>query len=190
MTVATRITVCRILMVPVFAVLAVGYGNSTAMGVPVPALRHWALAVFILAAVSDGIDGWIARRFHQTSKLGAMLDPIADKLLMAAGVVILSAFDWGRSGWHLPAWFAAIVVVRDVVIVGGIGVLWSQRRDVAFAPHWVGKVTTVTQMIALGWVMLGWVDWPPAWTSAVAGLFTIWSAVIYVRQGIRILGNR
>jgi phosphatidylglycerophosphate synthase len=105
-------------------------------------------------------------------------------------VLILALCDWGRDDWHLPWWFAFVVVARDVIIVGGIGILWRRRREVKFVPHWTGKVTTVSQFVALGWVMLGWLNYPPAWTCAVAAFFTAWSTFTYLRQGVNILrGN-
>lgn len=187
MTFATKITVTRICMVPVFCGLAVAYGLSVRAGDANEALRWWALVVFVTAAVSDGIDGWVARRFNQMSKFGAFIDPIADKALLLTGVVTLSVVDWGADGWRLPAWFAAIVILRDCIIIGGIRILWNHHREVKFKPHWTGKVCTVTQMFALGWVMLKWVPFPPTWPCVVAGVFTLWSAVAYIRQGRRIL---
>ncbi len=187
MTFASKITVTRILMVPVFAVLALAYGYSVRTGQPDETLRWWALGVFVTAAASDGIDGWIARRFNQRSKFGTFIDPIADKALLLTGVITLSLVDWGVQGWRLPGWFTAIVVLRDCIILGGIRILWNHHREVKFAPHWSGKVCTVTQMFALGWVMLKVVPFPPAWPCIVAAAFTLWSTVTYVRQGLQIL---
>jgi CDP-diacylglycerol--glycerol-3-phosphate 3-phosphatidyltransferase len=187
MTFASKITVTRILMVPIFAVLALAYGHSVASGAANEALRWWALGVFVTAAASDGIDGWIARRFNQMSKFGAFIDPIADKSLLLTGVITLSLVDWGQDGWRLPAWFAATVVARDCIILGGIGILWKNHREVRFAPHWTGKVTTVAQMFALGWVMLRFTQIPPTWPCIVASIFTVWSTVQYLHQGWGIL---
>jgi CDP-diacylglycerol--glycerol-3-phosphate 3-phosphatidyltransferase/cardiolipin synthase len=187
MTFASKITITRILMVPVFAGLAVAYGRSVASGAPDETLRWWALGVFVAAAGSDGIDGWVARHFNQISKFGAFIDPIADKALLLTGVVTLSLVDWGAPGWRLPLWFAAIVVLRDCIILGGICVLWKNRRKVKIAPHWSGKLTTVAQMFALGWVMLRVVDIPPLWPCLAAAGLTFWSAVEYIRHGLTIL---
>lgn len=187
MTFASKITVARILLVPVFAMLAVAYGNSVRLGQPDEPLRWWALAVFVTASATDGIDGWIARRFNQKSKFGAFIDPIADKSLLLTGVVTLSLVDWGSIGWRLPLWFAALVFLRDCVILGGIVILYSGHRKVRISPHWSGKICTVTQMFALGWVMLRVTWFPPFWPCVVAGVFTVWSTVAYVRQGIGIL---
>lgn len=177
-------------MVPVFAVLAVLYGNSVKSGNPNETLRWWALGVFVVAASTDGIDGWVARRFNQVSKFGAFIDPIADKGLLLTGVLVLSLVDWGKDGWGLPLWFAGVVILRDCIILGGIRILWNRRREVKFAPHWTGKVCTVTQMFALGWVMLKVVDFSPVYPCIVATVFTVWSSIAYVRQGWEILQGR
>lgn len=187
MTFASKITVTRILMVPVFAAFAVAYGLSVANGHPDEALRWWALALFVTAAASDGLDGWIARRFNQMSEFGAFIDPIADKVLLLTGVLTLSVVDWGADGWRLPMWFAVIVFARDTIILCGVRFLRYRKRRFEIHPHWSGKVCTVTQMFALGWVMLKVVPLPPAWPCAVAAVFTIWSTVTYVRQGLAIL---
>ena len=86
-------------------------------------------------------------------------------------MITLSLVDWGVDGWRLPLWFAAIVVLRDCIIIGGIRILWNHHRQVKIAPHWTGKVCTVTQMFALGWVMLKVVPVPPTWPCIIAGVF-------------------
>ena len=187
MTTASKITIARILLVPVFGVLAVAYACSVAASAENPALRHAALAAFVLAASTDGIDGWVARRFHQTSAFGAFIDPIADKGLMLTGVVMAGLFDWGDAGWRLPLWYVALVFLREAVILGGICVLWSKHRHVKMDPHWTSKLCTVLQMFALGWVMLRVPLFPPALACIPAALLTLWSGIEYFRQGQRIL---
>jgi cardiolipin synthase len=174
-------------MVPVFAALAVLYGNSVKAGYPNETLRWWALGVFVVAAASDGIDGWVARHFNQISKFGAFIDPIADKGLLLTGVIVLSLVDWGKGGWGFPLWFAGLVILRDCIILIGIRILWDHRRSVKFSPHWTGKVCTVAQMFALGWVMLKVVDISPIYPCIVAAIFTVWSGIAYVQQGWKIL---
>ncbi len=190
MTFASKITVTRICLVPVYAILALWYGQTVKSGHPDESLRWWALGVFVAAASSDGIDGWVARRFNQMSKFGAFIDPIADKALLLSGVITLSIVDWGKDNWHLPLWFAAIVILRDCIILGGIRILWNHRREVKFAPHWTGKVCTVTQMFAIGWVMLKVVDLSPVYPCIVAAVFTVWSSIAYIHQGWGILRGR
>jgi len=189
-TFASKITIARICLVPVYVALAFYYGHTVQAGQPDEPLRWWALGVFVLAASSDGIDGWVARRFNQCSKFGAYIDPIADKALLLSGVITLSLVDWGAPGWRLPLWFAAIVVLRDCIILGGIKILYVNHREVKIVPHWTGKITTVAQMFAIGWVMLRVTDISPAYPCAVAAFFTVWSSIAYIRQGQRILGGR
>jgi len=189
-TFASKITIARICLVPVYVALAFYYGHTVKTGQPDESLRWWALGVFVLAASSDGIDGWVARRFNQCSKFGAYIDPIADKALLLAGVITLSLVDWGAPGWRLPLWFAALVVLRDCIILGGIKILYVNHREVKIVPHWTGKITTVAQMFAIGWVMLRVTEISPVYPCAVAAFFTVWSSVAYIRQGQRILGGR
>jgi CDP-diacylglycerol--glycerol-3-phosphate 3-phosphatidyltransferase len=189
-TFASKITIARICLVPVFAVLAIRYGLTVAAGRPEETLRWWALGVFVFAASTDGVDGWVARRFNQCSKFGAFIDPIADKALLLTGVIVLALVPWGEGDWRLPIWFAAVFILRDCIILGGIRILWNHRREVKFAPHWSGKICTVTQMFALGWVMLRVTDLSPLYPCAVAAFFTIWSAIAYIRQGQEILRGR
>jgi cardiolipin synthase (CMP-forming) len=186
-TFASKITVTRLLMVPVFAVLALHYGQSVKQGQPDESLRLAALIVFIVASASDALDGFIARHFNQHSKFGAFLDPIADKTLLLTGLITLSMIDWGAVGWRIPLWFTALVIVRDIIIIGGIGILWKFQLKVEISPHWSGKICTVTQMCVLGWVMLRFTPISPIYPCAVAAFFTTWSGVSYFMLGLRLL---
>lgn len=185
MTFASKITVGRLCLVPVFAWLAVRYGHTVALGVPDERLRWWALGVFIFASATDGIDGWVARRFNQRSRFGEIIDPIADKTLLLTGIITLSIVDWGAHGWRIPAWFCILVIVRDFIILGGITILYFTRKMRQIRPEWVGKVCTVTQMVALGWVMLKFVPFDPIYPCLLAAFFTVWSGWQYLVKGIR-----
>ncbi|PZR73980.1 MAG: hypothetical protein DLM73_09315, partial [Chthoniobacterales bacterium] len=96
MTTANKITVIRILMIPVFVTLAIYYGESIQESKPQDWMRFTAIAVFLLAAVSDGLDGYVARRYNQRSSLGMILDPIADKGLLLSGIITLSISNWSQ----------------------------------------------------------------------------------------------
>lgn len=174
-------------MVPIFAVLSVYYAQSVKNGQPIESLRHAALIVFIVAAASDALDGFIARHFNQRSAFGAFIDPIADKTLLLTGIITLSLIDWGSIGWRIPLWFTALIIVRDAVILGGICILWGCKIKVEIRPHWTGKICTFTQMFALGWVMLRWVSFSPVYPCLLAGVFTAWSGIAYFQQGLTLL---
>ncbi|MDB4377757.1 CDP-alcohol phosphatidyltransferase family protein [Akkermansiaceae bacterium] len=184
MTYATLITLLRLFMVPVFCVLAIRYGDSEAAGDPNERVRWFAVITYITAAALDGLDGWVARRFDQKSLMGSILDPLTDKALLLTGLITLTLVDWGQD-WHLPMWFLILVILRDTEIIVGIWILYFINRRVPIRPHWSGKVCTVTQMIALGWVMLKLFDLSPIYPVAIATVFTLWSGVEYFREGLR-----
>src|SRR2546430_12363499 len=157
MTTANKITVIRILMIPVFVTLAIYYGESIQEGNPQDWMRFTAIAVFLVAAVSDGLDGYVARRYNQRSALGVILDPIADKGLLLSGIITLSISNWSQVNPNygkFPAWFPVLVITRDVVILVGAAVLQVLVGHVRVKPHMTGKIATVLQMVAIGWVML------------------------------------
>ncbi len=188
MTTANKITVIRILMIPVFVTLAIYYGESIQEGNPQDWMRFTAIAVFLLAALSDGLDGYVARRYNQRSSLGVILDPIADKGLLLSGIITLSISNWSQVDPHygkFPAWFPVLVITRDVVIVTGSLLLHVLNGTVRVRPSWTGKVATVLQMAAIAWVMLQMRIPPLIYIVYAAGFFTLVSGVIYFRNGLR-----
>jgi CDP-diacylglycerol--glycerol-3-phosphate 3-phosphatidyltransferase len=188
MTTANKITVIRILMIPVFVTLAIYYGESIQEGNPQDWMRFTAIAVFLLAALSDGLDGYVARRYNQRSSLGVILDPIADKGLLLSGIITLSISNWSQVDPHygkFPAWFPVLVITRDVVIVTGSLLLHVLNGKVRVRPSWTGKVATVLQMAAIAWVMLQMRIPPLIYIVYAAGFFTLVSGVIYFRNGLR-----
>lgn len=189
MTTANKITVIRILMIPVFVTLAIYYGRSVQDGEPVEWQRFAAIIVFLLAAISDGLDGYVARRYNQRSTLGVYLDPIADKGLLLSGIITLSISGWSEIDPHygkFPIWFPILVITRDVVILVGAVILHLLIGDkMRVKPHWTGKVATVCQIIAIGWVMLQFRFIPLPMVVSVAGVFTFISGVMYVMDGVR-----
>lgn len=188
MTTANKITVVRILMIPAFVTMAIYYGESIKRGAPLEWQRYAAITIFILAAVSDGLDGYVARRYNQRSTLGVYLDPIADKGLLLSGIITLSISNWSESApeyGRFPAWFPVLVISRDVVILVGTMILYLLNGKVHVKPKWTGKVATVLQMIAIGWVMLQLRFIPLFYVVVVAGLFTLISGIVYVTDGVR-----
>jgi cardiolipin synthase len=188
MTTANKITVIRILMIPVFVTLAIYYGESIQEGNPQDWMRFTAITVFLLAAISDGLDGYVARRYNQRSSLGGILDPIADKGLLLSGIITLSISNWSQVDPHygkFPAWFPVLVITRDVVIVSGSLLLHVLNGKVRVRPSWTGKVATVLQMAAIAWVMLQMRIPPLIYIVYAAGFFTLVSGIIYFRNGLR-----
>lgn len=189
MTLATYITVFRLLLVPVFAYFVVGYSETVQCDAAQEWIRWTALTVFIIASVSDAVDGWIARKFHQYSSLGAFLDPLADKILLLTAVISLTLCRWGQGEWSLPLWFCGVVILRDVLITLFLIWLKAKRCKINFVPHWTGKVCTVTQMFAIGWVMLKFVPFSPVYPCAISALFVLWSGAMYYTQAMNLYGK-
>ena len=188
MTTANKITVIRILMIPAFVTMAIYYGQSIQRGAPLEWQRYAAIIIFLLAAVSDGLDGYVARRYNQRSSLGVILDPIADKGLLLSGIITLSITNWSELDpdyGRFPAWFPVLVITRDAVILVGAVVLHLLNGKVRVKPNWTGKVATVMQMIAIAWVMLQFHFLPLIFVVICAGLFTFISGVVYVMDGVR-----
>ncbi len=189
MTLANKITVARILMIPAFVTMAIYYGESIQRHDPQEWMRFTAIAIFLVAAVSDGLDGYIARHYKQRSSLGVILDPIADKGLLLSGIITLSISNWSESDpeyGKFPAWFPVLVITRDaVILVGAIILHFFIGNKMKVKPSWTGKVATVCQMCAIAWVMLQLRFLPLIVVVAVAGLFTLVSGIIYVMQGVR-----
>jgi cardiolipin synthase len=192
MTTANKITVVRILMIPAFVTMAIYYGQSVQRGEPLEWQRFAAIIIFLLASVSDGLDGYIARRYNQRSTLGVILDPIADKGLLLSGVITLSITNWSNDPDYgrFPAWFPVLIVTRDAVILVGSAVLHILNGKVQVRPSWTGKVATVLQMAAIAWVMLQLRFLPLIYVVAAAGLFTFISGIIYVRNGVQQLQSQ
>jgi CDP-diacylglycerol--glycerol-3-phosphate 3-phosphatidyltransferase len=201
MTTANKITITRIMMIPVFVMMALYYGRSVQHGSPQEWQRWTAIAIFVLAAASDGIDGYIARRYNQKSRLGEVLDPLADKGLLLSGIITLSFSNWG---YEFPVWFPVLIVARDVVILAGTLTLHFLNGSVRVRPSWTGKTATALQMVAIALCMLQW-NWFQK-TLAIgrwkldfgsldlavwlAGFFTLVSGFGYVMSGITQLHDK
>ena len=188
MTTANKITVVRIVMIPAFVTMAIYYGASIKRGEPLEWQRFAAIAIFIFAALSDGLDGYVARRYNQRSKLGIILDPIADKGLLLSGIITLSLTNWSEidsDSGKFPVWFPVLVISRDAILLVGTLVLYLLNGKVHVKPHWTGKVATVLQMVAIGWVMLQLDIVPLFYVVLAAGAFTLISGILYVADGVR-----
>lgn len=172
MSLPNLITIGRILLVPLTVWLIV----SGAFG--------FAFLAFIAAGVSDGVDGYIARRWNLRTELGAYLDPIADKALLVSIYVALGLQD------HLPAWLVILVVSRDVLIVGAVILSWVVDRPLQVVPLMISKINTAVQIVfaclVLG--MLGMrLDLAPLVSlgAPLVGILTVASGALYLRDWVR-----
>jgi len=170
MTVPNLLTLSRILLTPLLIWFLV------------ERKLNQALVVFFIAGITDGLDGLIARLYHQKSRLGAILDPLADKLLLVSSLLIL-----GRIGL-IPAWLVVVAVARDVVIVTGTTVLLVLRYQVKIRPTFLGKLTTLMQLLAVLLALSSSLVMVAAWIHslvfAVTAVICVASGLQYVRKGI------
>jgi cardiolipin synthase len=145
LTVPNLLTVFRMVLIPVFVTLLF-YQRFL-----------WALAVFVIAGLTDGLDGLLARRFAQQSQLGTVLDPIADKLMLVTAFIVLSM----RSVFpqplpsHLPVpfWVTVAVISRDVFIIVGAAAINMTTGFRGFRPSWLGKLNTIVQISGIAAIM-------------------------------------
>jgi len=140
LTVANQLTVLRIMLVPAFVLLVV-YGYL-----------GWSLITFLVAGITDGLDGLIARRAGQRTSLGAWLDPMADKLLLVTTFVVLTLPSIPLTN-HLPLWLTILVISRDVVIVAVVAIISLAIGPRTFRPSMWGKLATATYIVTTVVVM-------------------------------------
>lgn len=144
-TVPNLLTIFRMVLIPVFVSLLFYQRFG------------WALAVFVTAGITDGLDGLFARRFGQQSQLGTVLDPIADKLLLVTAFVVLSMREVFPEPVpkHLPIpfWVTVAVISRDVFIVVGAAAINVMTGFRGFRPSWLGKLNTTVQIIVIALII-------------------------------------
>ncbi len=173
LTIPNLISFLRMALIPVFAsLLFYGYGAA-------------ALGVFVVAGISDGIDGFIARRFKQESELGTIIDPIADKLLMTSAFILLTMPNVLQPARHLPIpfWVTAAVIGRDILIVTVAAAINIMTGFRGFKPSWLGKASTFVQVVAVGLILLspvtGYSFYLPTVYTTVA-FFAVISGIHYI----------
>jgi len=186
MTTANKVTIMRILLIPFF-VMEVIYYMKTGKEMH----RLFAFLAFAVASICDGVDGYIARRFNQRSELGAILDPLGDKLLLVSAI-ILFCFESDHFG-SIPLWLTGTIIGRDILLLIGWVVIQITVGKVKVQPRFLGKMATVLQMICVIWILLKWDrivggPWFSIWTIG-AGVCTGLSGVLYVYDGIAQLSS-
>ena len=186
MTFPNKITIVRILLIPVFVWLTLDYIRDFQKGSDREWERALACLIFAIAVISDGVDGYIARRYHQKSELGTFLDPLADKALLVSAMILLSVrFKDGTPFAQLPLWFPVLVISRDLILLAGTVLIHMLTGKMTPRPRLVGKCATFFQMIVLGWVLLK-VDRPSyEWPLYAAGFFTLVSGIWYIFDGVQ-----
>ncbi len=176
MNIANKITILRILLVPLFIAFTL-YSRWEA-----------ALVIFVIAAVSDGIDGYIARAAKQKTELGKILDPIADKLLILSAFICLSVVKGVPPELKLPPYVPIVIISRDAIIVLGALVIYLIKGSLEIRPTLISKVTTFFQMLTVVSVLLKLALSPVLWNIAI--VLTILSGIEYVMKGNKVLNGK
>jgi cardiolipin synthase len=173
LTIPNIITLIRILLTPLFVIFLIQGDYPRA------------LAVFVLAGLSDLADGLIARVWHQKSRLGSYLDPLADKLLMAASFLTLSIYR------EIPPWLTVVVISRDLALALGVLIVRLADIPLVIKPSLAGKWTTTLQVVTVFLVLVGklWpfprlVLWVFFWAT---GILTTISGIHYLYGGLKML---
>ena len=163
MNLPNKLTLLRIIMIPAFVVL---------LYLDFPFNNLVALAVFILASITDTLDGYIARKYNLITDFGKFMDPIADKLLVTAAMLVFV-------DWHMmPAWVVIVVVAREFIVSALRLVAANNGRVIAAG--WAGKVKTASTMICICIMLLGLPQWVNAVCSAVILVTTAYSGIEYL----------
>jgi len=177
MNIPNMLTLIRITLVPIFVILMMEN------------LFSYALAVFVVAGITDALDGFLARVLGQQTILGSYLDPLADKALIITSFVILSTLN------IIPSWLAVVVISRDCVILLGVSVLFLMSVSFEIRPTYVSKATTVLQLLTVFLVLLSkclpGYDYHLMIVSLfwVTAFFTTVSGFYYIFKGIRFINN-
>lgn len=185
MTIANYITIGRILLIPVFVLFAWIYGQSVLDKTPMEFYRAVAIIAFAFAGIGDWLDGFVARRWNQQSRLGSFLDPIADKFLIFSGIMLLSWVPWGENDWKIPVWYAWMAVLRDLSIATAVALIYAFNKKVVMRVNFFSKLNTVAQLVMLGWVMLKIVPFSPVYPTYICAALILLSSYSYTMETIR-----
>lgn len=179
LTFANQVTIGRILLVPFFIATVLSYSLDR------PHLRYVALGLFLIAVISDVIDGYIARTRNQKSRAGAILDPLADKLLLISAFICLYIKRAEFEAISFPLWFVVAIISRDVILLMGAMIIQLMTGKLEIAPNKSGKTTAFLQIICVLGILLQLKFTLIFWYIALAA--TIISGVIYIKQGISLI---
>ncbi|MDZ4165391.1 MAG: CDP-diacylglycerol--glycerol-3-phosphate 3-phosphatidyltransferase [Smithellaceae bacterium] len=177
MNIPNILTLLRIIMVPVLVILLI-QGSF-----------FKALIVFTLASLTDALDGFLARQLNMQTELGAYLDPIADKALLASCYVTLAITG------SIPAWLAVLVISRDVIILLGILVLFLMSVPFEIKPAMISKVTTTSQIITIFFILAAHSSMITHFYTLVnfliwsTAFFTVISGLVYMHRGVRMISQ-
>ena len=173
MNLANKITIFRILLIPFFIASILYYADAR------PNLRFIALIIFAIACFTDAIDGGIARSRSQVTELGVILDPIADKLLIASAFITLAVIESIPQNLRIPAWAVLTVLTRDIIIILGSLLIFFLKGNIAIKPSGLGKITTFFQMMSILSILIifrynKFLMYPVMFFTILSGIDYVW----------------
>ena len=190
---ATRITIFRILMVIPFVSLMLKTNDPTLGVIVRDGMRYGAICVFLLMAVSDSVDGYLARKRNQITKLGTFLDPIADKLLITSACLLLASQRGHVENFMLPPTVVVLIIGKDLFLLIGFVIVYLITTKIHIHPVFMGKLATALQLSMVAGILIApeVSGFFPGWIWLLRGLW--WSAagtailatLIYIRDGSR-----
>ena len=172
MNTANKLTILRVIMIPVFLLV---------LYLHVPGANYWALAIFVLASLTDTLDGYIARHYNQITDFGKFMDPLADKCLVTAAML------WFVEIGQMPGWALLVVIIREFGVSGLRMVAADKGRVIAAG--WSGKVKTASTMVCIVLMLLPISHWINSICVAVIVLTTIYSGVEYFMKNLDVLAE-
>jgi len=176
------LSLTRLLLTPAFVVSVIYHTESNVF------LSNLPLIIFLIAIITDAVDGFIARKYNQITSFGILLDPLADKFLLIASFITLSFLTCGPAGLRIPPWVLIIVLTRDIFILTGAAIIYLMLGYVEFKPSILGKITTFFQMVTILGVLIHFEYSYILWT--LAAFFTIISGMHYFARANRILNGK
>ena len=182
MNLANKFSLTRLLLTPFFVLAILYYREDNLFLAVLP------LVIFITAVMTDVADGFIARRYAQSTRVGAVLDPLADKFLLVVAFIALTFSGTILPHLRIPAWVLIVVISRDIFILIGASLVYTLFEYIEFRPSALGKITTFLQMMTVISVLLRFEYSYVIWSSAA--IFTVLSGIDYLMRTNRILGEK
>ena len=193
MNLANRVTITRILLLVPFTICMLQINDTAYSESARNIFRYASLALFLTMAASDGLDGYLARKKGQVTKLGAFLDPMADKLLMMCACLLLASKTGSIDGFRLPPAVAVLIIGKDMFLLMGFITVFFLTTEVHVVPEKIGKYATVLQLTMVSailiapemsnvipsWIWFLRILW---WTAASTAII---ATLIYIRTGTR-----
>jgi len=190
---ASWITILRILLIIPFVSCMLKINDAALSGAVRNTIRYVSIFIFLVMAVSDAIDGFIARKKKQVTRLGGLLDPVADKLLMTCACLLLASRRGGVDGFLLPPTVVVLIIGKDLFLLIGFVIIYLITTRFLIAPALIGKIATALQLSMVAGILIapevstflpGWIWFLRVLWWSAAGT-AILGTLIYIRNGSR-----